>query len=47
LRFQKLISIEEEAVNSKFDFQDVQTYATFDNNNKVIVGGSLLSKFNY
>ncbi len=43
-----MILIKEETVNSESDFQDVQTYAVFDDDDKVIIRESSLShQFNY
>ncbi len=48
MRSQKSVPIEEETVNSESVFQNAQIYAAFDNNNKVITGGSSSSsRFNY
>jgi len=47
LRTGKIIFIKKEAVDSKSEFQDMQTYAAFDNDDKVIIKGSLSSRFNY
>ena len=47
MRSWKIILIEEEAVDSKSEFQDIQTYAAFDNDDEVIIKGSLSSRFNY
>ncbi len=48
MRFQKLIPIEEETVDSESDFQNAQTYAVFDNDDEVITRrSSSSSRFNY
>jgi len=48
LRFQKLLTIDEEVIDSEPKFQDVQTFATFNNDNdEIIIERSLSNRFNY
>ncbi len=48
LRFWKLITVKEEIIDSKSDFQDTQIYAAFNNDDEVIIEeSSLSSRFNY
>jgi len=48
LRFQKILTIDEEVIDSEPKFQDVQTFATFNNDNdEIIIERSLSNRFNY